>query len=104
MEKDGDSDNCLEANIEKQLMELEILQSIYSNSNEFVIEDEEAVHGVREFLANPKVKRLPSCNLGFVIKFNSDIKDESSGEYYQVRIRLVYSTDSNLISINFKIY
>lgn len=84
-EPDGIRDKVLVENIEKQLMELEVLQSIYSNTNELVIEDEEAVYDAREYLANSNANanQLLKRNLGFVIKFSTDVASDNS-HYVQV--------------------
>lgn len=75
----------IKANFEKQLFELEILQSIFANSNELVIEDEDAVKEVKEFsVSSSENISIPRCNLGFVIKFNADYQDEATKEYQQV--------------------
>jgi hypothetical protein len=91
---DKDFEECLEM----QLMEIEILQSIYSNENEFVIEDEEAMLDAREFIESEnKIIRIQR-QLGFIIKFNTDImknvcgnadkkideEDNMNDNYYQV--------------------
>lgn len=59
-------------NVEKQLFEVEILKSIYSNSNEFVFDDEDAYYEAQAFLSNPDDKTLLVRKLGFSIKFNVD--------------------------------
>ena len=76
----------IKANFEKQLFELEILQSIFANSNELVIEDEDAIKEIKEFSvsSSENISLIPRCNLGFVIKFNADYQDETTKEYQQV--------------------
>lgn len=80
-------------NIEKQLTEIEILKSIYSNSNEFQIEDEGALLEASLFVNRQEneFKR----NLGFFIKINADIKDltknnDQEENFTQVRIKAIY--------------
>ena len=98
-----------EANIEKQLLELEILQSIYSNDNELIIEDEEALCDAREYLVRDTSKDdINSGNrtgrqIGFVIKFSTEVlktdaakkrqsnesdefDEDDSNNYYQVKL------------------
>lgn len=71
-------------NIEKQLFELEVLKSIFSNSNELSVEDEEAVLELQAFLSSPDDKSLLQRKLGFVIRFNADIKEREDEDFYQV--------------------
>ena len=86
----------LEANIEKQLVEIEILKSIYPNSNEFQIEDEEALLEAQLFLS--KQEKSFMRNLGFIIKLNADIikenlsqknENEHEDNYTQVIAQLI---------------
>ena len=73
-----------EENIEKQLVEIEILSSIYSNVNEFKIEDPLAVFEAKQFLTD---KILPMRSIGFIIKFTADIVENTNSkenEYIQV--------------------
>lgn len=91
------SDKDLEECLEMQLMEIEILQSIYSNENEFVIEDEEAMLDAREYIESVNKTIHIKRQLGFIIKFNADVmknictdnadkKDDEDvdSNYYQV--------------------
>lgn len=74
-----------ESNIEKQLIEIEILKSIYPNSNEFQIEDEDALFEAQIFAE--KQDKLFKRNLGFIIKLNADIKnDDNEDSYTQVKL------------------
>jgi hypothetical protein len=84
-------------NIYKQLEEIELISSIYSNTNEFVIEDPEAIEECRSFLTT---KKLPKRNIGYIIKFNLDVTEnnieshtqldteEKEVNYFQVRVFL----------------
>ena len=67
-----------ESNIEKQLVEIEILKSIYPNVNEFQIEDEDALLEAQLFLSKQEIsfKR----NLGFIIKLNAEIIENDSSQ------------------------
>ncbi len=56
----------LKENIGVQLNEIEILKSIYSNTNEFQIEDEEALMDATEFLETEK--SILSRNISFLIR------------------------------------
>jgi hypothetical protein len=92
------SDKDLEECLEMQLMEIEILQSIYSNENEFVIEDEEAILDAREYLDSVNKAIHIQRQIGFIIKFNADVMknicsnahkkndedDDVNNNYYQV--------------------
>lgn len=70
-------DEEIKSNIEKQLSELEILQSIYANSNELVIEDEYAVEVARLFV-NDQAQAGQLYNIGFVIRFTAEaLADET---------------------------
>lgn len=62
-------------NIEKQLTEIEILKSIYSNPKEFSIEDELALYEANEFLATKNLNLIPQHTLSFIIKFNVNCED-----------------------------
>lgn len=63
-------------NIEKQLMEIEILKSIYSNENEFSIEDQEALLDSESFLNGvSNDMSLLKRKLGYVLKFQVNTKD-----------------------------
>lgn len=62
-------------NIEKQLLEIEILKNVYSNPNEFSIEDEEAYCDANNFIRDRKFVLLK--NLGFVLKFNINLDEEN---------------------------
>jgi hypothetical protein len=94
----------LQENIEKQLTEIEILKSIYSNPNEFLIEDQQALLEA-EFYATNKTNNsnlsLPR-SLGFIIKFSADIASEPkhqaiNDDYNQVnRIQTYNIIDSIL--------
>lgn len=84
METQEEVKDCLE----KQLFEVELLQSIFSNSNEFVIEDNDALNWTREFLADAARLPPPPINLGFVIRFSADSLDESTKQYFQVTLSL----------------
>ena len=58
-------------NIEKQLTEIEILKSIYSNSNEFTLEDEEALVDATELIGNGfEEGSTLNKSLGFVLNFS----------------------------------
>ena len=84
-------------NIYKQLEEIELISSIYSNTNEFVIEDPEAIEEFRSFLTT---KKLPKRNIGYIIKFNVDVTEnniesqtklnteDTEVNYFQVRVFL----------------
>ena len=69
-------------NIEKQLEELEIIRSIYSNPNEFNLEDAEAVDDAIEFVN--KYKDIESDDfsltktISFIIKIGVDIEKSSA--------------------------
>lgn len=65
-------------NFEKQLEEIEILKSIYSNPNEFLIEDEYALFEMNEFLCDKDVNKIPQHRIGFIIKFNANYCDETT--------------------------
>ena len=75
----------LAENIEKQVTEIEILQSIYSNPNEFQIEDEKALEQAKDFLdqynanADPSllIQSEPERCLSFIVKLNAEIIDPS---------------------------
>jgi hypothetical protein len=75
---ENDDTNFLRENIEKQLMEIEILKSIYANTNEFVIEDEEALLDAECFLETPENIELLRRKLGFEIKFCVDADQKSA--------------------------
>jgi len=64
-------------NIEKQLSEIELISSIYANTNEFIIEDPEALEECRTFLTT---KEIPKRNIGYIIKFNVDVITENNTE------------------------
>jgi hypothetical protein len=68
-------DELLE-NMEKQLLEIEILKSVYANQNEFNIEDEEAFCDANYFVKERQLFLLK--NLGFIIKFNLNLNEENS--------------------------
>jgi len=72
------SQDATETNIEKQLVEIEILKSIYPNLNEFQIEDEEALLEAQLFLS--KQENSFKRNLGFIIKLNAEIDDLSQNK------------------------
>jgi hypothetical protein len=75
---DIEDELVLKENIEMQLMEIEILQSIYSNSNEFSLEDQEALDDMQRFLAsNASNRQLVRRKLGFVLKFAVDCEKRS---------------------------
>ena len=63
--------------IQQQLTEIEILKSIYPNSNEFVIEDEGALFEAQLYVENEDSDFKLEQNLGFVIKFNAEISEEN---------------------------
>lgn len=93
-------------NIEKQLFEIEILKSIYSNSNEFHIEDEEAVLDAEAFLLNPKDKSLLRRRLGFVIKFNADVAQEKNKTKKTMKMttkKKMQKTDFTRLANNFRL-
>jgi hypothetical protein len=81
-------------NIEKQLSEIELISSIYANTNEFVIEDSQALLEAKSLL---ETNKLPKRNIGYIIKFNVDIIEnniepqknidshENESSYFQVR-------------------
>lgn len=94
MTNNSNNHDEIRANIEKQLLELEILQSIYANSNELVIEDESAVDLARLFL-DDKAKPGELVNIGFVIRFTADAIDEAVKplqEYIQVKKMMIKYT------------
>ena len=78
----------LAENIEKQVTEIEILQSIYSNPNEFQIEDETALEQAKDFLDKYNRKIDPSLlvhseperTLSFIVKLNAEIVDPGVGK------------------------
>jgi hypothetical protein len=72
------SQDATETNIEKQLVEIEILKSIYPNLNEFQIEDEEALLEAQLFLS--KQENSFKRNLGFIVKLNAEIDDLSQNK------------------------
>lgn len=94
-----DYEDQIKANVEKQLSELEILQSIYPNSNELVIEDENAVRVAQAFLQDDQklIDSTQLLNIGFAIRFTADVRadetsikpkmrdDEDEGQYIQVK-------------------
>lgn len=63
----------IRSNIELQLTELEILQSIYSNDDEFVNEDLEAFVEAQDFVDN-KLHEFRNT-LSFIIKLNAEIEN-----------------------------
>ena len=78
----------LAENIEKQVTEIEILQSIYSNPNEFQIEDATALDQAKDFLDKYNQKLDPSllvhseperC-LSFIVKLNAEIVEPGLGK------------------------
>lgn len=69
-------EDSIKSNIELQLTEIEILQSIYSNTDEFVIEDMDAFEEARLFISNDC--DVFTRNLGFIIKINVDIDFRNS--------------------------
>ena len=82
-------------NIEKQLTEIELISSIYSNSNEFVIEDPEAITEGKLFLTS---RKLPERRIGYIIRFNVEISEnvnnyqketENEKNYIQVMIKKI---------------
>ena len=82
-------------NVEKQLSEIELISSIYANTNEFVIEDPQALLEAKSLL---ETNKLPKRNIGYIIKFNVDIIEnnaepqkkntdshDNESNYFQVR-------------------
>lgn len=67
-------------NIEKQLFEIEVLRSIYSNTNEFIFDNDDAYFETQAFLSNPEDKTLLGRKLGFSIKFSIDCIDAKNNE------------------------
>jgi hypothetical protein len=63
--------DSLKEDIRTQLNEIEVLKSIYSNTNEFQIEDEEALMDANDFLMADGA--VLTRNIGFVIRFNVQI-------------------------------
>ena len=61
-------------NVQKQLAEIELISSIYSNTNEFIIEDPIAVSEAESFLVN---NEFPKRSLGYIIKFSVSIKESN---------------------------
>ena len=61
-------------NIEKQLAEIEMISSIYSNTNEFLIEDPIAILEAEAFLTS---KQVPARSLGYIIKFGVSLIDSN---------------------------
>ena len=92
---------AIEENIEKQLVEIEILSSIYSNLNEFIIEDPLAVVEAKQFLTD---QILPSRSIGFIIKFTADIagnkssKNQNESDYIQVLFFFIASFHQCLLT------
>ena len=70
--------DSIKSNIELQLTEIEILQSIYSNTDEFFIEDMDAFAEAQFFVSNEC--DLFTRNLGFIIKIDVDIENKESEE------------------------
>jgi hypothetical protein len=58
----------LKDNIRMQLNEIEILKSIYSRTNEFQAEDEDALMEAEEFLGSKNI--VLKRNISFLIRFN----------------------------------
>jgi hypothetical protein len=73
-------------NIEKQLFEIEILKSIYSNPNEFTIEDNEALIEANEFLSEKSLYKIPERTLGFIIKFNANSNNDLNDESLELQV------------------
>ncbi|RNA15973.1 RWD domain-containing 2B [Brachionus plicatilis] len=67
-------------NIEKQLLEIEVLRSIYSNLNEFTFDNEDAFIEAQVFLSQPDDKTLLEKKLGFSIKFSADGVDDNTDQ------------------------
>lgn len=65
--------DSIRSNIELQLTELEILQSIYSNDDEFVNEDLEAFVEAQDFVDN-KLHEFRNT-LSFIIKLDAEIEN-----------------------------
>lgn len=69
-------------NIEKQLEEIEIIKSIYSNPNEFSLEDPDAVEDAIEFVNKFKSIESDSFSLSktisFIIKIGVDVEKSSA--------------------------
>ena len=86
MEKEDEL--VLKENIEKQLIEIEILQSIYSNSNEFSLEDQEARLDSQFFLSQDTCDTsLLRRKLGFVIKFSVDsFEQDNTSQVSQIMV------------------
>ena len=91
-ELNADSQSA-QINIEKQLEEIEILKSIYSNSNEFQIEDELAFLEAQVFVSSNKQEfDLNELNrkLGFIIKFIVEIDDITSNTDSLIQVNFLY--------------
>ena len=67
-------------NIEKQLVEIEILKSIYSNPSEYSIEDEYALCEANEFILKKNMNYIPQHRIGFIIKFNANSVEDTGDE------------------------
>ncbi len=69
--------NLIKSNIDLQLTEIEILKSIYSNDDEFLIEDQDAFIEAQLFIANKTdSSQVFARNIGFIIKINAQIFKE----------------------------
>lgn len=86
--------DSIKSNIELQLTEIEILQSIYSNTDEFFIEDMDAFAEAQFFVSNEC--DLFTRNLGFIIKIDVDIENKESEEnIIQLPIEIVCRLSTN---------
>jgi len=80
--------DSIRSNIELQLTELEILQSIYSNNDEFTNEDTEAFAAAQAFISNQNESF--SKTISFIIKTVAEYEDsECKSTFVKLPLQIV---------------
>jgi hypothetical protein len=88
--------DIIRENIEKQLTEIEILKSIYSNLNEFHVEDDEAVVEAQKFIEIKDKPMIFKRKLGFVVKFSIEIDVNNKKDQVNNSLKLLRKKYLNL--------